>query len=189
MSSFVTSPSFQYQRLRTLAECDLVVVQGEYSQTGVIFDMFRVADGRIMEHWDSDAGEASNTSGPTELMNPEATAANRTTVLAFFDSVLIGGGTAQIGDYVAQTFVEHRASGASGPGALLDYLADEEITYSEVHHTIADGNFVFTLSEGIRDGEAYGFYDLFRLEGGKIVEHWDSRRSVPDSTASGLGIF
>ncbi len=189
MSSFVTSGSFSYSRLRTLAECDLVVVQGQYSGTGVIFDMFRVDDGKIIEHWDSDSNQASNTSGPTELSNPEATAANRTTVLAFFDTVLIGDGTAQIGDYVAQSFVEHRATGAGGPEALLAYLADEEITYSEVHHTIADGNFVFTLSEGMRGGAAYGFYDLFRLESGKIVEHWDSRRSVPNSTASGLGIF
>jgi predicted SnoaL-like aldol condensation-catalyzing enzyme len=189
MSSFVTSGSFSYTRLRTLAECDLVVVQGQYSGTGVIFDMFRVDDGKIIEHWDSDSNQASNTSGPTELSNPEATAANRTTVLAFFDSVLIGGGAAQIGDYVAQTFVEHRASGASGPDALLDYLAEEDIEYSEVHHTIADGNFVFTLSEGSRGGSAYGFYDLFRLEDGKLVEHWDSRRVVPNSTASGLGIF
>ncbi len=189
MSSFVTSSSFKYERLRTLAECDLVVVQGQYSGTGVIFDMFRVADGKIVEHWDSDSGQASNTNGPTELETPEATATNRAHVLAFFDAVLLGGGTAEIGDYLALDFVEHRATGASGPSALLDYLADEEIDYSEVHHTIADGNFVFTLSEGTREGTPYGFYDLFRLENGKIAEHWDSRRVVPNSTASGLGIF
>src|SRR5688572_1240618 len=56
MSSFVPSPTFSYERVRTLADCDLVVVQGEYSGQGVIFDMFRVGDGRIIEHWDSDSG-------------------------------------------------------------------------------------------------------------------------------------
>jgi predicted SnoaL-like aldol condensation-catalyzing enzyme len=58
-----------------------------------------------------------------------------------------------------------------------------------VHHVIADGNLVFTLSEGKLGGSAYAFYDLFRVEAGAIVEHWDSRRKVPASTASGLGIF
>ncbi|AUX43401.1 uncharacterized protein SOCE26_048490 [Sorangium cellulosum] len=53
MRGIVSSSSFSYQRLRTFAECDLVVVQGRYSGTGVIFDMFRVKDEKIMEHWDS----------------------------------------------------------------------------------------------------------------------------------------
>jgi len=48
---------------------------------------------------------------------------------------------------------------------------------------------VFTLSEGKLGSAGYGFYDLFRLEAGAIVEHWDSRRAIPASTASGLGIF
>ncbi|AUX46458.1 uncharacterized protein SOCE26_079640 [Sorangium cellulosum] len=30
---------------------------------------------------------------------------------------------------------------------------------------------------------------MFRVDSGKIVEHWDSRRTVPGSTMSGLGIF
>src|SRR5690606_31710187 len=82
MSSFVPSPSFSYERLRTFAECDLVVVQGNYSQTGIIFDMFRVQNGKIMEHWDSDSGQASSAGGSTEHTEFAETAANRTHVLS-----------------------------------------------------------------------------------------------------------
>ncbi|WP_437578400.1 nuclear transport factor 2 family protein [Sorangium sp. So ce887] len=189
MGGIVSSPSFNYQRLRTFAECDLVVVQGRYSQTGVIFDMFRVKDGKIMEHWDSDANQATETTGPTEIQDEALTGQNRALVLGMIDAVLVDGEHARASEFLGAGYVEHRDTSASGPAALVEYVGDEDISYAEVHHVIADGNFVFTLSEGSRNGTAYGFYDLFRVEGGDIVEHWDSRRVVPSSTMSGLEIF
>lgn len=185
----IVSSSFRYERLRTYAECDLVVVQGRYSATGVIFDMFRVKDDKIMEHWDSDTNQASAADGPTEIEDEALTAQNRARVLSFIDAVLTGGDHARASEFLGAGYVEHRETSASGPGALVEHLTDEDIGYDEVHHVIADGNFVFTLSEGTRDGAAHGFYDLVRVEGGDIVEHWDSRRAVPASTMSGLGIF
>ena len=29
------------------------------------------------------------------------------------------------------------------------------------------------------DGDAYAQYDIFRLENGKIVEHWDNKEIMP----------
>jgi predicted SnoaL-like aldol condensation-catalyzing enzyme len=110
-------------------------------------------------------------------------------VLAFIDKVLIGGDHAATSQLLGASFVEHRASSGNGAAAFLDYVTKDSISYTKVHHVIADGNFVFTLSEGKLGSKSYGFYDLFRLEAGAIVEHWDSRRSVPASTASGLPIF
>jgi predicted SnoaL-like aldol condensation-catalyzing enzyme len=169
MSSVVSSPSFTYERLRSVAECDLVVVQGRYSGTGVIFDMFRLKDGNLVEHWDSDSNQASDTGGPTEPTDPEQTSANRAVVLAYLEQ--------HASQFLATDYVDHRAASAS------------KLSYKKVHHVVADGSFVFALSEGELDGKPYGFYDLFRLEGGKLAEHWDSRRAVPASTASGLPIF
>jgi predicted SnoaL-like aldol condensation-catalyzing enzyme len=181
MSSIVSSPSFSYERLRTLAECDLAVVQGRYSGTGVIFDIFRLNEGKLVEHWDSDAGQASEANGPTDVSRPEETAQNRSAVLAFLERLIEGEHEAAVAQ-LAPVYLDHR-------GDLLEDIESGAISYTEVHHVIADGNFVFTLSEGQLDGRAYGFYDLFRLEGGRIAEHWDSRRVVPTTTASGLGIF
>jgi predicted SnoaL-like aldol condensation-catalyzing enzyme len=188
MGSYVTSGGFSYQRLRTLADCDLAVVQGKYSGTGVIFDMFRLKDGKLMEHWDSDSNQASDSAGSMTL-SAGNTEPNRAQVLAFIDKVLIGGDHAAINLLLGASFVEHRASSGNGAAAFLDYVTKDSISYTKVHHVIADGNFVFTLSEGKLGSKSYGFYDLFRIEAGAIVEHWDSRRSVPASTASGLPIF
>lgn len=189
MSSFVTSASFSYQRLRTLAECELAVVQGRYSSSGVIFDMFRVRNDKIIEHWDSDSNQASATTGSTALVEGQPTAQNRVHVLALLNAVLIGGQTARASEFIAAGHVEHRGSGGTGPAAFVGYLTSDDIAYETVHHVIADNNFVFTLSEGTLGTAAYGFYDLFRLDGGSVVEHWDSRRVVPRTTSSGLPIF
>jgi predicted SnoaL-like aldol condensation-catalyzing enzyme len=103
--------------------------------------------------------------------------------------VLLAGNYDRAGDYLAEDYVEHHGQAAPGPDAFASYLSRENVAYSKVHHRIADGNYVFALSEGTRGTTRVAFYDLFRVQGGKFVEHWDSRRSVPSSTASGLGIF
>lgn len=189
MSSFVLSTSFQYERIRTLADCDLVVVQGRYSQTGVIFDMFRVQDAKIVEHWDSDTNQASNAEGPSELVLTKSHDAYRAHVLEFMNLVLIDGAHDRSGDYLSATYVDRRSPQSLGPEALFDALENENSSYERVHYVIADNNFVFVLSEGKRANAKYAFYDLFRLEDEAIVERWDSSRPVPVSTASGLPIF
>lgn len=189
MSSFVTSGSFSYQRLRTYAECDLVVVQGRYSGTGVIFDMFRVQNGKLMEHWDSDGNQASDAGGPTQITDRAATDTNRAHVESLYANGLIPNNAATAATYFANSLVVRRAPTRSGASAFFDHIAASQIRYTRLHHIIADGNFVFVIAEGTLNNTRYGFYDLFRLENGLIVEHWDSRRVVPSSTASGLGIF
>lgn len=47
------------------------------------------------------------------------------------------------------------------------------MVYSRVHKVLGEGNFVLAISEGSFAGKAVTFYDLFRVEGGKITEHWD----------------
>ena len=56
------------------------------------------------------------------------------------------------------------------------------MVYDKVHKVLAEGNFVLTMSEG-KFGKAPGdhvaYYDLFRLEDGMIVEHWDVIQNIP----------
>lgn len=181
MGLVVPSASFSYERLRTFTECDLAVVQGRYSGTGVIFDMFRLSDGKLIEHWDSDANQASDAGGATEATNPEQTGASRAVALGFLTDLVADDLASALGR-LATDYVEHREG-------FAEAISSDNVSYTTVHHVIADGNFVFTLSEGTLQGTPYGFYDLFRIDAGQIVEHWDSRRVVPATTESGLDIF
>lgn len=187
-----------YSLSRIVAECELVLIHGDYTSFGgPTFDLFRVVDGRIVEHWDAFAtGDGPNPSGHTALDGPAAVAdierssQNEALVLRFFDEVLIGGARDALGDYISPTLIEHDPQSSDGADAYFANLQTRQLTYSTVHHEIADGNFVFVLSEGTVGTTAVAHYDLFRVEGDRIVEHWNGRRDVPTTpTQSGLGIF
>ena len=45
--------------------------------------------------------------------------------------------------------------------------------YHKNHLVLGEGNFVLAVSEGKFAGQHTSFYDLFRVENGKIAEHWD----------------
>jgi predicted SnoaL-like aldol condensation-catalyzing enzyme len=54
---------------------------------------------------------------------------------------------------------------------------------------VAEGNFVVTASEGTLGGEPTAFFDLFRVEDGWIVEHWDVISTIPSEMAHENGKF
>jgi len=61
--------------------------------------------------------------------------------------------------------------------------------YSQRHHTVADGNFVLTISEGEIGGQPNAFHDLWRVEDGMLVEHWDVIQPIPESMPHDNGMF
>jgi predicted SnoaL-like aldol condensation-catalyzing enzyme len=69
-------------------------------------------------------------------------------------------------------------------GAALQAMATQGITmkYDCIHKVLAEGNFVLVASEGHFAGKHASFYDLFRVENGKIAEHWDTIDTIPAQT-------
>jgi predicted SnoaL-like aldol condensation-catalyzing enzyme len=53
------------------------------------------------------------------------------------------------------------------------------IQYKKLHKLLAEGNFVLSACEGFREGVHTSFYDLYRVAGGKIQEHWDTSEAIP----------
>ena len=46
------------------------------------------------------------------------------------------------------------------------------------HIVLGQGNFVLAVGEGTFAGQPTSFYDLFRVENGKIAEHWDVMETI-----------
>ena len=183
------SPDIRYENVRLLADGDLVAAHGRYIGFGetplIAVDIFRVADGKLVEHWDGLQPEAGpNPSGhtaldgPTEVTRPNDTELSRAIVESFVDDVLIGGQLDRLTDLVsASSYTQHNpqiADGLDGLAAALEALAAQGISlvYHARHRTVAEGEFVMVLSDG-EFGRPVVYYDLFRVEDGKIVEHWD----------------
>lgn len=194
------SGNFKADYVRVIADNDIVAVHARYEGFGetamIAFDVFRVEDGKIAEHWDNLIPEAApNPSGRTQIDGATAindlgkTEANKTLVEEFITKSLIEHAEVNITDYISPvTYIQHNpmvADGLESFGAFMAQLAEQGITmdYAQVHKVIGEGNFVLTLSEGALGGEPTAFYDLFRVEDGLIVEHWDVIAPMPGPDA------
>lgn len=65
------------------------------------------------------------------------------------------------------------------------------MTYEKNHIILGEGNFVLSVSEGVFMDERVAFYDIFRIENGLVVEHWDTiQKLIPEEEAkNGNGKF
>jgi predicted SnoaL-like aldol condensation-catalyzing enzyme len=64
----------------------------------------------------------------------------------------------------------------------------------DIKHVIAEGDMVVThshldLEPGNADNPGRALADFFRLEDGKVVEHWDVIQDVPVHAANANGMF
>ncbi|MDH7445516.1 nuclear transport factor 2 family protein [Aquimarina sp. 2201CG14-23] len=150
------------------------------------FDVFRYEDGKIVEHWDNlidvkpvNPSGNSQTDGPTTVTDLDKTDANKELVQDFVTTILLKGEMDKIQNYIeGDNYIQHNpdiANGLSGLGKALEAMAKQGIAmvYTKVHKVLGEGNFVLTISEGTLGDQHTSFYDLFRVENGKIVEHWD----------------
>lgn len=147
------------------------------------------ADAKIVEHWDVIAAPVGENKsghnqidGPTDIKDLERTDSNREVVQALFAECLIGRKFERLSEYVsAESFVQHTADGTDGLENYSRQISANEggIQYHECFLTVAEGNFVATLNKATKDGQELCQVDLFRLEDGLIVEHWDNAEPVP----------
>lgn len=54
--------------------------------------------------------------------------------------------------------------------------------YDRIHKVLGEGDFVLVISEGALAGRHSAFYDLFRVQAGKIAEHWDVIETIPPAS-------
>ena len=99
--------------------------------------------------------------------------------------MLIAGRAEQMADYVsAESYHQHNPAigdGLDGLAAAMSAMAErgETMSYSQIHKLVGCGSFVAALSEMTMAGTPMAAVDLFRVAGGKIVEHWDVMEPIP----------
>lgn len=188
------------KNIRAFADGDKVFLQTIYNFAGageqVAFDIFRFDDnGKIAEHWDNLAELAvpnpsghTQTDGTMTITDLDKTEENRKLVKDFLYDVMQGNHPEKTPDYFdGDTYIQHNtgiADGLSGLGAALAALAQQgiQMIYTTVHQVLAQGNFVLAVSEGTFGGAPTAYYDLWRVENGKIAEHWDVMETIADQT-------
>ena len=130
----------------------------------------------------------TQTDGTMEVTDLDKTEENRELVKNFLYDVMQGNNLDKTPDYFdGDAYIQHNsgiADGVSGLNAALGALAEQGISmvYDEVHMILAQGNFVLAVSEGTFGGAPTSYYDLWRVENGKIAEHWDVMEAIADQS-------
>jgi len=186
--------SARVNTVRVYQDGDFVFAHTDYDFFGpkIGFDIFRFENGKIVEHWDNlqEKPKSANpsghtmTDGPTQATDLDQTDVNKGIVRSFVDDILVNGRMDKLaGYYDGDHYVQHNphiADGLSGLGAALAAMAKSGVTmkYDRIHRVLGEGNMVLVVSEGSFAGDHSSFYDLFRVERGKIAEHWDTIEKV-----------
>ena len=183
--------------IRAFEDGDKVFLQTVYNFAGsgeqVAFDIFRFdAQGKIAEHWDNLAAKAEpNPSGHTQIdgvlekktVDKEET---RKVVAGFVKDILQGENLDKLTSYFdGDKYIQHNTSiadGLSELGAALEAMAKQgiQMIYNKTHFVLADGDYALAVSEGTFADAPTAYYDLFRVENGKIAEHWDVMETIAD---------
>lgn len=186
--------SAKVNTVRVFEDGEYVFAHTEYNFFGpkIGFDIFRFENDKIVEHWDNlqeiaKANPSGHTmiDGTTEVKDLDKTDANKKLVRSFVEDILVNGQMEKLAGYFdGDNYLQHNPlipDQLSGLGKTLGEWAAQGITmkYDTIHKVLGEGNFVLVVSEGHLAGKHNSFYDLFRVENGKIAEHWDTIEEIP----------
>jgi predicted SnoaL-like aldol condensation-catalyzing enzyme len=144
-------------------------------------------------------GFASSVLGDSKMTGPLQE--NKDIVTGFFTMALFDGDVDKAFDlYVGDIYIQHNPSVEDGPEAARAFLKSVvgslDGVKGEIVRVVAEGNLVVLHIRWRTDQDADGSavdvaagIDIFRIEGGKIVEHWDVNQPVPSEAKNDNSMF
>jgi predicted SnoaL-like aldol condensation-catalyzing enzyme len=168
--------------------------QVNLGKPSVVFDIFRFDNnGKIVEHWDNiqelaPANPSGHTmiDGTTQITDRNRTEANKALIRKFVDDILVGKNRSALESYYnGDHYIQHNPVIGDGVSGLKKAFSEAgnragSFRYEQVHMVIGEGNLVLVVSESKSSkGTPKAVYDLFRVENGKVAEHWDVAQDVP----------
>jgi predicted SnoaL-like aldol condensation-catalyzing enzyme len=127
--------------------------------------------------------------------SPEELEVNKKTVMAFEDAALNQKDFEAASKYLGSRYTQHNPTAADGPEGLEAYIAflKEKFpnNHSEIKHIFADGDYVIVHDHAVREPGTRGnaIVNIYKLENGKVVEHWDVIQPIPEKSANANGMF
>ena len=132
---------------------------------------------------------------PAVAGNSAQEEANRKVVLEFYDKALNQRDLEGAVQHFGPRYIQHNPIAADGIEGFRKFIEWRSQRFpnarNEVKRTLADGDLVMVHAHSIREPGERGsaIVDIFRLENGKIVEHWDVIQPVPEKANNDNGMF
>jgi predicted SnoaL-like aldol condensation-catalyzing enzyme len=121
--------------------------------------------------------------------------ANKQRVIEFYNKSLNDKDFDAASKYLGNRYTQHNPTAADGPAGLkafIDFLKTKfPDSHSEIVQAFADGDYVILHVHSVRTPGTAGraIVDIFKLDHGKVVEHWDAVQDIPASSANANGMF
>ncbi|WP_218169904.1 nuclear transport factor 2 family protein [Pseudomonas costantinii] len=120
---------------------------------------------------------------------------NKRNVMEFYEQGLNQKNFDKAALYLGDRYIQHNPNAEEGIEGFRKFVSFLKQRFpgskSEVKQVFVDGDFVIlhVKNTGREEGVTRAIIDIFRMENGKIVEHWDTIQAVPEKAANANGMF
>jgi predicted SnoaL-like aldol condensation-catalyzing enzyme len=197
-------PGSRFDVKHLLIDGDLALVhllgQGNADGPGAaVADLYRLKDGKIVEHWDVLQPIASGTDplamAPVAAKGKDRSTGNRRAFDQFIDRLFRKNDVeGAYTSFVAPDLVQHNdrmGQGRDGAVAAIKALRSAPDASFSVQHILVDGDLAAVHYRGKLSKEDRGaaVVEIFRFDKGRIVEHWDMFQPVPATSRNAHPMF
>jgi len=185
-------PNFNFEIVRTFQDATDMFIQTSHSpcddqKQWVTMSLTRMKNdgGTSVRHQVTSIVRAQNASrncvsgGMRDICDLDQTEANKKIVSEFVESILVKKQVERLGAFMPWgRFVGHNPLMGKGRRGFAEFIEAETsrekpMKYHGVEDLVGKGNFVAVFGNVSFRGKAYKAADLFRLDKGQILEHWD----------------
>lgn len=120
---------------------------------------------------------------------------NKRVAVAFYDAAINQKDFDAAVQYLGAAYKQHNPSAADGREGLRSFIEFLKTRFpkqrGEVKRVIAEGDLVMLHVHSTREDGSPGraIVDIFRVQNGKVIEHWDVIQDIPAKAANNNGMF
>ena len=121
--------------------------------------------------------------------------ANKAAVIAFYNAAINDKDFDKSVKFLGNRYTQHNPTAADGPEGLkafLTFLREKfPQSHSDIVRAFANDDYVILHVHSVREPGKLGraIVDIFKLEKGKVVEHWDVVQDIPEKPANNNTMF
>ena len=120
---------------------------------------------------------------------------NKKAVQKFYDLIINKKDFESASKYLGSRYTQHNPLVADDLEGLKDFVDFLKSNYpyarSEIKRVLGEGDYVILHVHSVRVPNTRGraIIEIFMLESGKIVEHWDAIQDIPKTSSNPNGMF
>ena len=116
-------------------------------------------------------------------------------VIDMFHAVLVPLDSSRVDEFISPDYIQHSQMASPGIDSLKRFLDEKRLdnpnALQHLKRTFVDGDHVILHYhvQPFPEDLGFGVVDIFRLENGLIVEHWDCVQPVPTDSPNPNSMF